>query len=90
MAVSQTLSEIESKSAAVLKSLLTEKRLLTSQNDDELIQVDLQSLGLDSLDQVEFIMAIESEFGIDLDPLEIRTVDSISKLAAIIQKYQEK
>ncbi|MBI5587897.1 MAG: acyl carrier protein [Deltaproteobacteria bacterium] len=51
-------------------------------------ETTLESLGLDSLDKIDFIFALETEFDIRIEPSEIKTdtirqiIESIDKMAA--------
>lgn len=44
------------------------------------------SLGADSLDQVELVMALEDEFKIEISDAEAETVNSIEKAIELVSK----
>jgi len=56
------------------------------------VKDSLKSHGIDSLDTVELIMAIEDEFEIqielsDLDPADLETIESLIQL---VEKYEDR
>ena len=48
-------------------------------------ETTLDSLGLDSLDKIDFIFALEKEFDIRIEPSEIKT-DTIAQIVESIEK----
>lgn len=45
-------------------------------------------LGADSLDKVELIMAIEGEFGIEVEDLEVESIKTVADLVALVDRKQ--
>lgn len=75
-----------------LKKLFVEK--LDFKKDDLKPETTIESLGLDSLDMIDFIFAIEDEFKIRIEPSQIKTnnlqeiVEGIEKL--IVEQQTKK
>jgi len=51
---------------------------------DSKINMAIADLGIDSLDAIEWCMEIEARSGVELDPVEITTHDSIDELVGLI------
>ena len=67
---------LESPSAAEKQSLENFKKLSSSLPTDD--ATTFSSLGLDGLDEVELVMALESEFGITLSDEDFHKIHSIA------------
>ena len=50
----------------------------------------VDDLGLDSLDSIELVMAVEEEFGVEVDDEAMDYVKTVEQLAAAIDKRLEK
>jgi acyl carrier protein len=48
------------------------------------------SLGLDGLDEVEMVMAIESQFGVTLEDEEFHSIHSVEDAVRVLTKYAPK
>ncbi len=48
------------------------------------------SLGFDGLDEVEIVLAIESQFGITLSDEEFHSIHSVSDAMKVLDKYAPK
>lgn len=60
--------------------------------EEEKITMDASisdDLGIDSLDAVELVMALEEEFGIKIPDEELGNMKKVSDIVACIEKYQE-
>ena len=67
-------------SIEIVKSILSEKVDITSLKEDD----SLQSLGLDSLDLVEVMLAIEDRLGIEFTSDEIAELNTIKDVLKLI------
>ena len=47
-----------------------------------------EDLGIDSLDAVELVMAIEEELGVKIPDEELANMKLVSDIAACVEKYQ--
>ncbi len=59
--------------------------------EEEKITMDAQineDLGIDSLDAVELVMALEDEFGIKIPDEELGKMKKVSDIVSCIEKYQ--
>ncbi len=45
-------------------------------------------LGIDSLDAVELVMALEEEFGVKIPDEELQNLKTVGDIVACIEKYQ--
>ena len=68
-------------SIEIVKSILSEKVDITSLKEDD----SLQSLGLDSLDLVEVMLAIEDRLGIEFTSDEIAELNTIKDVLKLIE-----
>lgn len=67
----------------VLKTIATSKRIPIEQVT---IESELQQLGIDSMDAVEILFALENEFDISIPDEEVRNVRSIRQMAEGVEK----
>jgi acyl carrier protein len=67
----------------VLKTIATSKRIPIEQVT---IESELQQLGIDSMDAVEILFALENEFGISIPDEEVRNVRNIRQMAEGVEK----
>ena len=47
-----------------------------------------ETLGLDSLDAMDLLIAIDEAFHIRIPPKEMETIDTLDELVAVVQKLQ--
>lgn len=67
----------------VLKTIATSKRIPIEQVT---IESELQQLGIDSMDAVEILFALENEFDISIPDEEVRHVRNIRQMAEGVEK----
>ena len=67
----------------VLKTIATSKRIPIEQVS---IESELQQLGIDSMDAVEILFALENEFDISIPDEEVRNVRNIRQMAEGVEK----
>ena len=67
----------------VLKVIATSKRIPL---ETVTIDSELQQLGIDSMDAVEILFALENEFDISIPDDEVRTVRSVRQMAEGVDK----
>ena len=67
----------------VLKTIATSKRIPIEQVT---IESELQQLGIDSMDAVEILFALENEFDISIPDDEVRNVRNIRQMAEGVEK----
>jgi len=67
----------------VLKTIATSKRIPIEQVTTE---SELQQLGIDSMDAVEILFALENEFDISIPDEEVRNVRNIRQMAEGVEK----
>ena len=67
----------------VLKTIATSKRI---QIEQVTIESDLQQLGIDYMDAVEILFALENEFDISIPDEEVRNVRNIRQMAEGVEK----
>jgi acyl carrier protein len=67
----------------VLKCIATSKRIPL---ETVTIDSDFQQLGIDSMDAVEILFALENEFDISIPDDEVRTVRSIRQMAEGVER----
>lgn len=67
----------------VLKTIATSKRIPIEQMT---IESELQQLGIDSMDAVEILFALENEFDISIPDEEVRNVRNIRQMAEGVEK----
>jgi acyl carrier protein len=67
----------------VLKVIATSKRIPL---ETVTIDSDFQQLGIDSMDAVEILFALENEFDINIPDDEVRNVRSIRDMCAGVEK----
>jgi acyl carrier protein len=67
----------------VLKTIATSKRIPIEQVT---IESELQQLGIDSMDAVEILFALENEFDISIPDEEVRNVRNIRQMAEGVEK----
>ncbi len=48
-----------------------------------------KELGLDSLDAMDLLMAIDEEFGVRIDPKKMEQVDNLNELMAILEERRK-
>ena len=59
--------------------------------DPQAVQGDTsfaKTLGLDSLDAMDLLIAIDEAFHIRIPPKDMETIDTLDELVAVIQKLQ--
>jgi len=76
---------IEEKVIEALKNLLAEKEKSEIGLDGNIRNRSFTDLGLDSLDYVEFVMQLETIFNIDFSPADLRSVEYLPQLTAVIE-----
>ena len=58
-----------------------------SRRPDQVVPADnLETLGFDSLDHVELLMAVEEEFGFEISDDEAETVGSVGELVTFVER----
>jgi acyl carrier protein len=67
----------------VLKVIATSKRIPL---ETVTIDSDFQQLGIDSMDAVEILFALENEFDISIPDDEVRTVRSVRDMCTGVEK----
>jgi acyl carrier protein len=67
----------------VLKCIATSKRIPLEQVT---IDSEFQQLGIDSMDAVEILFALENEFDISIPDEEVRTVRNVRQMAEGVEK----
>ena len=67
----------------VLKVIATSKRIPL---ETVTIDSDFQQLGIDSMDAVEILFALENEFDISIPDEEVRTVRSVRDMCSGVEK----
>lgn len=67
----------------VLKTIADHLGLNTAEIKDD---SDFESLGADSLDQVEIVMALEERFEIYIDDKDADQADTVGKVIAIVER----
>lgn len=67
----------------VLKVIATSKRIPPEQVT---IDSDFQQLGIDSMDAVEILFALENEFDISIPDDEVRSVRNVRQMAEGVEK----
>ncbi|HWB85289.1 MAG TPA: phosphopantetheine-binding protein [Bryobacteraceae bacterium] len=67
----------------VLKVIATSKRIPLEQVN---IDSDFQQMGIDSMDAVEILFALENEFDISIPDDEVRTVRNVRQMAEGVEK----
>ena len=67
----------------VLKVIATSKRIPL---ETVTIDSDFQQLGIDSMDAVEILFALENEFDISIPDEEVRTVRNVRDMCAGVEK----
>ena len=67
----------------VLKTIAISKRIPIEQVT---IESELQQLGIDSMDAVEILFALENEFDISIPDEEVRNVRNIRQMAEGVEK----
>ena len=78
------MSEIEAK----VKQIIVDK-LSVSEEEVKNEASFLQDLGADSLDQVELIMKLEEEFGIQIPDTESEKIVTVGDAIALIESLQQ-
>ena len=67
----------------VLKSIATSKRIPL---ESVTIDSDFQQLGIDSMDAVEILFALENEFDISIPDDEVRSVRNVRDMCAGVER----
>ncbi len=67
----------------VLKTIATSKRIPVEQVT---IESEFQQLGIDSMDAVEILFALENEFDISIPDEEVRNVRNVRQMAEGVEK----
>ena len=67
----------------VLKTIATSKRIPAEQVT---IESEFQQLGIDSMDAVEILFALENEFDISIPDEEVRNVRNVRQMAEGVEK----
>ena len=67
----------------VLKTIATSKRIPVEQVT---IDSEFQQLGIDSMDAVEILFALENEFDISIPDEEVRNVRNVRQMVAGVEK----
>jgi acyl carrier protein len=67
----------------VLKAVATSKRIPL---ETVTIDSDFQQLGIDSMDAVEILFALENEFDVSIPDEEVKTVRSIRQMCEGVEK----
>ena len=73
----------EDTTQRVLKSIATSKRIPL---ETVTIDSDFQQLGIDSMDAVEILFALENEFDISIPDDEVRNVRSVRDMVAGVER----
>lgn len=78
--------EIKQKILYILEQYLEQDEILCVEKTED---IDLVSLGIDSLKVFELILQLEECFGIEIadEDLSIENVETIGKLTRLIKKY---
>ena len=82
------------KKTTVTKATLEERvrgcvALVMGMDPDELCETDtLESVGADSLDKVEIVMAIEDEFGIVIPDRDAEKLETVGQLINYVRSTQ--
>ena len=66
--------------------------VLKIENPEEIsLEKDLKEYGMDSLNAIELVVALEMEFGIEFaeDDLLVDNLCTLQKLILVVRKYQE-
>lgn len=66
--------------------------VLKIENSEEIsLDKDLKEYGMDSLNAIELVVALEMEFGIEFaeDDLLVDNLCTVQKLMLVVRKYQE-
>lgn len=66
--------------------------VLKIENPEEIsLEKDLKEYGMDSLNAIELVVALEMEFGIEFaeDDLLVDNLCTVQKLILVVRKYQE-
>lgn len=66
--------------------------VLKIENPEEIsLEKDLKEYGMDSLNAIELVVALEMEFGIEFaeDDLLVDNLSTVQKLILVVRKYQE-
>lgn len=73
----------------IIKNIVTEILKLDNNDVNISLEDDLTSFGLDSLNAIEIVVNLESEFDIQIDDddLLIDNLSSIHKIMGLIDKY---
>ena len=58
--------------------------VLSVEADQVTLETSFEALDADSLDLVEFVMALEEEFGIEVPESELEGVDTVGKAFALV------
>lgn len=58
--------------------------VLSVKADQVTLETSFETLDADSLDLVEFVMALEEEFGIEVPESELEGVDTVGKAFALV------
>jgi len=67
----------------VLKTIATSKRIPP---ETVMIDSEFQQLGIDSMDAVEILFALENEFDISIPDEEVRNVRNVRQMAEGVEK----
>jgi acyl carrier protein len=58
--------------------------LVSSWDDSRLLAEPLEAIDIDSLSRLEFIMRVESTYGVELDEAEVNACRTIGELATLV------
>ena len=64
---------------------LQNPELVATWDDERLLSARLDVVDLDSLSQLEFIMRVESAYGIELNEADVNACSTIGEIAALVR-----
>jgi acyl carrier protein len=65
---------------------LQKPEMVAALNDDRLLSEPLEAIDVDSLSQLEFIMRVESVYGIELNEAAVNACGTVGEIAALVGK----
>ncbi len=85
------LNSIEQRCVSIFRNLvgLAHPVPISSWDDTRLLQSPLESIEVDSLTLLDFVMQIESAYDVELDEASVNSCRTIGELAALVAAARE-